>query len=257
MPVLPSTGYNTVEDVLNLLRVICDDSEIAAGDVITDTAPFTFTLLNGAYRRVQSELAAVGIETLTDYATMIGFPIMPVADPEGRMLINDEGTQIIYPSGVGNAFYLTPQLPTNLVRPLKLWERQTGTTNFTQPMILAPNEIFGMSQQSFFVDYEWTGDSIVTRGALQSQDIKMKYEKTLPALAAPTDPVPIRGVPNCAAYYAAMIFVASRGGAILQEFKATALDEIELYKARNSRMRQRKQTRRRPYSGRSRSQSPI
>jgi hypothetical protein len=258
MPILATTSYNTCEDVLNLIRTILNDSEVAGGDVLTDTSPYTFTLLNAAYRRVQLELYSVGVETLIDYAWLIGLPTMPTIDPEARMVVNDQGVQITYPNNIGNSFFLTPQLPTNLVVPLKLWERQNNTTNFPVPMMQPNTGLFNMSQQTFLVDWEWVADGLMFRGALQSEDVKIKMEKALPLLAAPTDPVPIRGVVNAAAYYGATIFAESRGGAISPALKVNADAEIFLLKQQSARRRARKQVRRQPYSGRDRErQSPI
>jgi hypothetical protein len=257
MPI-PTSAYNTCEDVLNRIRTIINDSEIQGGDVLTDTAVFTFYLLNGAFERVQLELARVGVETFIEYAWLIGLPSMPIVDPEGRMWVNDSGTSIFYPNGVGDVFSLIPQLPTDLIFPLKLWERQNGTQNFAIPMQQPNTGLFNMDQQTYLVDWEWEQDKILFRGALQSQDVKIKYEKHLPLLAATTDPVPIRGVVNAAAYQGARIFAASRGGAILPEFKAQADYEISLLQQISARRRQRKQVRRMPYSGRDRErQSPI
>jgi hypothetical protein len=250
MPILASSGYNTAEDVLNRVRFIINDSEVAGGDVLTDTNPFTFSVLNTGYERVQKELASVGLEVSQVEVWIIGLPIMPITDPEGRMIIDDTGTNIIYPGGVGDIFSLTPQLPTDLVLPLKLWERQTGTTDFLNPMVQPNTGLLDMTPQTFLYDWEWKTDGLRFRGATQSQDIKLLYRKKLPLLVAPTDPVPIRDVTNAAAYYAAAAFVSSRGGAVAPAFKQEAVEEIQLYKMDSARRRQRKQVRRRPYSGR-------
>ncbi len=250
MPVLGSSAYNTAEDVLNRMRAIVNDSEVAGGDVLTDTAPFTFTLLNGGYERVQLELAKAGIETFIQEWWLIGLPIMPTVDPEARMVIDDTGCNILYPNGVGNVFSNVPQLPTNLVLPLKLFERQHGTTNTADEMKQPNDGLYATDQQLFLMDWEWLNDGIRTRGALQSQDVKIKGEAKLPQLAAPTDPVPIRGVTNAAAYWGAVIFAESRGGAIAPEWEKHANDEIFLRLQISARRRQRKQVRRRPYSGR-------
>src|SRR4051812_12428342 len=122
MPILATSAYNTAEDVLNRLRVIVNDSEVTGGDVLTDSAPFTFTLLNGGYERVQLELAKAGVEVSITEAWLIGLPVMPIVDPEGRMVIDDTGCNILYPSGVGDVFAAAPQLPVDLVLPLDLWE---------------------------------------------------------------------------------------------------------------------------------------
>jgi len=189
---------------------------------------------------------------------LIGLPVMPIVDPEGRMNIDDTGTHIIYPSGTGNVDYLIPQLPVDLILPLKLWERQNNTSNFPVPMMQPNMGLYSMSQQTNLVDWEWKNDQIVTRGALQSEDMKLKYEKHLPILVAPTDPVPIRGVVNAAAYHGATIFTESRGGQVAASFKMRADEEIALYQQISARRRQRKQVRRQPYSGRDRErQSPI
>ena len=257
MPI-PTSAYGTCEDVLLRLRTIVNDSEIPGGDVITDTNFISFQLLNGAFERVQLELARVGVETMTSEAWLIGLPFMPFVDPEGRMIVDDTGTNIIYPNGIGNVFALTPQLPVDMILPLKLWERQNGTTNFLIPLQQPNTGLFDMDQQTTLVDWEWQTDGLRFRGSLQSEDVKIKYEKHLPLLVAPTDPVPIRGVVNAAAYQAARIFIASRGGAILPEFKVQADYEIMLLQQISARRRQRKQVRRQPYSGRgTRRQSPI
>lgn len=256
MPV-PTSAYNVCEDVLNRIRTIINDSEIQGGDVLTDTAPFSFQILNSAFERVQLELAKVGVETMIEYAWLIGLPSMSIVDPEGRMIVDDTGTRIFYPNGTGNVSSLTPQLPVDMVFPLKLWERQTSTTNFAVPMQQPNTGLFNMNQQTYLVDWEWEGDALMFRGALQSQDVKIKYEKHLPLLVASTDPVPIRGVVNAAAYQGATIFAQSRGGAISPMFKVRADEEIMLLQTISARRRQRKQVRRQPYSGRGRENSPI
>lgn len=256
MPVLASSAYNTAEDVLNRLRVIVDDSEVAGGDVLTDTAPFTFELLNGGFERVQLELAKAGVEVSITEAWLTGLPVMPDVDPEGRMVIDDTGTNILYPDGVDDVFSAVPQLPVDLVLPLDLWERQTNTAVSANKMTQCMSRLVSNTQQLYLGEWQWKADGIRTRGALQSLDMLIEYEKRLPQLAAPTDPVPIRGVTNAAAYYSAMIFSESRGGAIAPAWKTHADEEIFLRLQVSSRRRQRKPTRRRPYSGHGRQQIP-
>lgn len=251
MPVLGSSAYAQAEDVLNRVRVILNDFEIAGGDVITDTAPGTFVLLNMAFESVQQALATYGVETLSTEAWLLAVPAVTLGDPEARLFINDSGTQIIYPSGVGNFFSPTPQLPVDLVVPFKLWERQAGTTQFVGPPMARPNDgIRNMSQQQFLVDWDWLNDSLVFRGALQVQDVKVRYEKRLPQLAAVTDPIPVRQGANAAAYEAALIFHESRGGALIPALQKKADDELFKLQLLATRQRQRRRVRRNPYSGR-------
>lgn len=250
MPSLGSSTYQTVETILNRARMILNDSEVVGGDVLTDTAPFTFDVVNGAYEKVQADLATYGIETYVTDWWLIGLPIMPIVDPEARLIIDDTGTNVVYPNGVGNVFSLTPQLPVDLVVPLRVWERQNGTTNILGPPMWQPNGgLCSRQQQNCLGEWEWKADGLRFRGALQSQDIKIMGEKSLPKLSAPTDPVPIRGVTNAAAYYMAKIFTESRGGAVAEVFANDAKEEIFSIQSTSVRRRQRKQVRRRPYSG--------
>jgi len=259
LPILATSAFATAEDVLNRLRVIVNDSEIAGGDVITDTAPFSFVLLNLAYESIALELSTVGDQTFQTYAWLLALPALVTSDPEARVIVDDTGTSIIYPSNIGNMFSLVPQLPPDLIVPLTLWERQNGTQNYSGPPMKQPNGgLLNLIQQNFLIDWEWIASGIRFRGALQVQDVKIKYLKRLPQLVAPTDPVPIRGVVNTAAYRAAEAFAESRGGAVSPAFKVDADEEIFFLKQILARRNQRKQIRRKPYSGRGgRSQRPL
>jgi hypothetical protein len=251
MAILGSSSYNTCADVLSRMRFIVNDTEVSGGDVLTDVAAFSFSALNSGFEHVQLELAKVGVETMTKEAWLIGLPSMPSVDPEARMVVDDTGTNILYPNGVGNVLANSPQLPTDLVLPLRLWERQNATTNILGPPMNQPNNgLLDIPQQTFLIDWEWKSDGLRFRGAMQSQDVKILYEKALPRLVAPTDPVPIRGVVNAAAYWAVKPFIESRGGAIALAIVASAGAEILLLQQISARRRQRKQTRRQPYSGR-------
>jgi len=232
------------------VRTILNDSEILAGDVFTDTAPEAFDCINSGYERVQIELASYGIEVSRAEAWLVGLPIMPSVDPEARLIVDDNGTTILYPNGVGNSFSLTPQLPIDLVLPLDLFERQTATASSVRKLNQPNAKLLSLNQRLYLIDWQWESDGLRFRGALQSQDVRIDYEKHLPKLAATTDPVPIRGVLNAAAYQSALLFAESRGGLIAPQAKAHAAEEIFLLQQVNVRRRQRKQVRRQPYSGR-------
>lgn len=252
MPAIPSSGYGIAEGVLNRVRNILNDSEVQGGDVFTDASVFAFDFLNNGYERVQKQLARHGVETFKAEWWLIGIPQVPIQDPEGRLIVDDTGTTIKYPnSPINNSFSLTPQLPTDLILPYELYERQNGTTIATGPAMRERNG--GLSRQNqgaFLGDWQWMSDGLYFRGAMQVQDVKIIGEKALPAIAAPTDPVPIRGVTNSAAYYTALAFTESRGGTIAASWKDRAEEEIFAMVNLSSRRRQHKQVRRRPFSGR-------
>lgn len=239
------------------MRALLNDMEVQGGDVLTDNAPFTMQFVMIAYEMIQRRLAAVGVEINIDYAWLIGLPAMPLTDPEGRLIVNDSGTHITFPNGQNGQNFQTPQLPTNLIVPTKLWERQSGTVNYPSPMKERMGGLNTMTQQTFLVDWEYTADAIQFRGALQSQDVKVKFEKALQPVAVVTDPVPIRGVTNAAAFYGVEAFLASRGEPMTAQMDAIAVDELRQLKLISVRKRQRKKHRRRPYRGFGGRQYPI
>ncbi|SRR6266550_3616928 len=249
MPVLVTTAYGTCETVLLRARAILNDMEIQGGDVLTDVAPFSIQFLQIAYESVQRQLAIVGVEVNVSYAWLLAIPTMPINDPEGRLIIDDSGTHIVYPNGANGSNFALPQLPVDLVVPLKLWERQTNTVNNPGLMAHPPGGLRTMGQQTFLVDWEWVGDKLEFRGALQSQDVKIKYEKQLAPIVSVNDPVPIRGVLNAAAYETAAAFAASRGSTLAAGYDKVGQSEIHALQQLSVRQRQRGHHRRQPYSG--------
>lgn len=255
MPVITSSAYVTVETVLMRARAILDDAAIPQGDLLTDDYAGVFSLVNSAYERIQVELAASGVETMKNYAWLIGLPAMPTIDPEARIIVTDNGTLIIYPgTGLGDLSFSEPLLPADLLVPLRLWERQTATQNYRSEMKEPNGGLLSLVQQLFLIDWEWgsyqSGDALMFRGAQQVQDVKIEYEKILAQVSAVTDPLPMRGVTNAAAYQVAKMFTAGRGGEMADGFGKEGEAEIQLIIDKNSRKRQRKRQRRVPYSGR-------
>lgn len=112
-------------------------------------------------------------------------------------------------------------------------------------------------QSSFLVDWQWLNDGLYFRGCQQLQDVKILGEALLQQLVKPSDPVPIRGVTNAVAYFAAKTFAESRGGAIAPAHKINAQEEIDLLCMKSARRKQHKQVRRRPYSGQGGRSRPI
>lgn len=255
MPVLGGSAYGMVADILRRARVILNDAEIPGGDVLTDTYPGALPLVNIAYDTIVKKLASVGAEVFTDYVWLLAIPAIATVDPEARIIVTDSGTNRIYPSGVGNAAFVTPILPADMIVPLKVWERQAGTANFAVPMKQANDGLLNFAQALYLVDWEWGAyqgnDCLMFRGAQQVQDVKVKYEKQFWSLAAVTDPVPIRGVDNAAAYQVAKIFAAARGSAVAAAFDKDGQEEIFLLQSMAVQRSQRQRGRRIPYSGRS------
>lgn len=261
MPVMGGSAYGTVADILRKARAILNDAEIPAGDAFTDTCARALPLVNLAYNSIQKELTGVGAQPLTDEIWLLSIPAVATVDPEARVIVTDSACNLIYPNGVGDAAFVAPILPPDMIVPLKLWERQSGTANFATPMRQANDGLLNLPQSLCLVDWEWgayqSNDCLKFRGALQVQDIKIKYDKCLWSLAAVTDPVPIRGVDCAAAYEVAKMVAGADAPTVEAIYGKIAEKEIFLLQSIAVRRSQRIRARRIPYSGRSHRRGPV
>ena len=101
MPLPPSSSapYFTVDDVLNTARVRLNDAiQQLSGDILKDTQPFTQTMVNSAWLRMQQFLANLGFARLIDEQIITGLPICASSDPASQCWIDWtgfwDGTQI-------------------------------------------------------------------------------------------------------------------------------------------------------------------
>lgn len=261
MPVLGGSAYGTVADILRKARAILNDAEVPGGDAFTDSCARALPLVSLAYSHIQGKLSTVGVEVLSDYFWLVGIPTVATVDPEARIIVTDSACNLIYPNGVGDAAFVAPILPPDMIVPLKLWERQNGTANPAVPMKQPNDGLLNLPQALYLVDWEWgayqSNDCIMFRGALQIQDVKIKYAKQFWSLAAVTDPVPIRGVDNAAAYEVAMMVAGTDAPAVEAIFGKKAEEEIFLLQSIAVRKTQRQRVRRIPYSGRSHRRGPV
>src|SRR5580765_2523216 len=118
MPILPSTQYSQGSDITDLVRSLCNDPQ---GQYFTDVRLLPF--VNSAARRIARELANNGQTTLIEEEPGFALTIPPV-------LVMDPGQQVqLSFTGVsGNVTpAANPTLPADLIFPLKLWERTTGS----------------------------------------------------------------------------------------------------------------------------------
>src|ERR1700728_3918279 len=120
-PPLDVAPYFIVDDVLNTARVRLNDAiQQLSGDILKDTQPFTQTMTNSAWLRMQQFLANLGFARLIDEEIISSLPICGSSDPASQCWIDwtgfYDGTQI----WTGYA------LPQKCSFPLKLWDRVSG-----------------------------------------------------------------------------------------------------------------------------------
>jgi hypothetical protein len=236
-----ATAYQSAEDALNLARSLVNDAYIAGGYILTDAAIATFPQLNQAYVWLQDELINNGIETFVREAVLTPLGADTSTDPNTLVSLTDNG----YFDGVTqNA---APQLPVDLLVPLRLWERQTGTTQNFVEMRPSNDGIPNSTPQGRFRLWEWRTDGIYMRGCNQTNDLKIRYDARLPELKVGTDPILIRGSYHILANLLAAQYANSRGSALAANFSAAADSMIVQMCIRSSRKNQRGMHRKRPY----------
>jgi len=164
MPVVGTTAYNTAGQITALVRSLLND---AAGNLFTDTLLLPY--VNSAYRKVQRALANIESGTfLTDNVLLI-VPAVAAADPSLQVSITD-------------ATAPPNQLPTDLLVPMKLWERASGSSDdFIEMTDLTGHGGLPSEPQTQMLRYwEWRADGLYFLGATQDTQIRLRYQKSYP-----------------------------------------------------------------------------
>ena len=237
MPIVGSTAYNQVSSVTLLVRSLLKD---ATGNVFTDSVLLPY--LNSAYRKTQHRLRNSGASLFKTDDVLLVVKAVPSAD-------QDPGTQTV----LNDATPPPNQLPTNLLAPVKIWERANGSTNdFAEMVDLTehgglPSRI----QTSVLQEWEWRTDGIYFVGATQDVQIRLRYYSMLPDLVGPTDVILIRGAQEALAYLTAAMAGFARENPMAQHWDDAGVDAMEDVVQLYTRMQQHSGTRRRPYGWRS------
>jgi hypothetical protein len=208
MPVVGTTAYNTAGQITALVRSLLND---AAGNLFTDSVLLPYA--NSAYRKVQRALANVQSGTfLTDNALLVVSAVTQV-DASAQVSITD-------------ATAPPNQLPTDLLVPVKVWERASGSTNDFLEMTDRdglPSEPQGQTLRY----WEWRADGLYFLGATQDTQIRLRYQKSYPDFSDATSPVLIRNAQEAIAYAAAAMAGAARGAPQAERWDVAAADAIE------------------------------
>ena len=229
MPVVSTTAYDQAEDALTLARSLVND---AAGTVFSDSVLLPF--LNSAYRALQRQLAESGVSVLVAQADLD----LPLSNGVTNTLISD---------------VTTPQLPTDLLVPHQLWEQASGSSDVFAPMEKITAGLPNFQPSSYLRMWEWRADAIQLIGATQEITVRIRYEKSLPAIVLGTDPLQIRSSLDPLAYAVAAMAARSRGAqALAADMFALAQSEAEKLIERYVRPEQFKGRRRKPYGYRRR-----
>ena len=244
MPGVGTTPYDSAEYVLQIMRSLGNDAiQTLAGNLLSDNQPYVLPILNSGYRHLQRKLVARGYQTLKKRTVLTGVTPIEVVDCGIQVAISYTG----YFDGTRN--FATPALPADMLMPMKLRERQTGSALPYNPMFIARNGLPSRPQGIWLRDWIWQQDQIEMCGATQSNDLDLLYAAFLPDLVLTPTPslVLILRSENALGYYALAKWGESRGSALAQNLFARGdeclkdiLQAEQLYKNRgNNRRRSR------------------
>lgn len=243
MPPVFTGPYDTAEYVLNLARSIANDAALGIqGNLLSDNQPYTFPMLNAAYRDLQDELTDAGFETFPAEAELTQVPAISVNPQPGLQVSIDYNG---YNNGTQN--FDSPYLPIDMVGPLRLWERQSGANAQYIPMGPANDGLPSVAQGYRFGVWEWRQDKIWMVGATQINDLRLRYNSILPDLVDGDSPVLVLRSDRALAYALVAEWAGARGSPMAAALVAKANECIGKMTNRTARKKQRGSHRRMPY----------
>ena len=235
MPVVGSSAYNTAGQITSLVRSLLNDAQV---NLFTDAVLLPY--LNSAYRKVQRALGNTGGGGFIQDDVLLVVAGVSAADASLQVCVSD-------------ATAPPNQLPTDLLVPMKLWERPNGSTDdFVEMVDLTrhgglPSRV----QDTTLSVWEWRADGLWFVGATQDTQIRVRYLKAYPDLADVTSPVLVRNAQEALAYATAGLAGWARGSPLAEKWDDAAEDAIEDLVSAAVKREQQSARRRRPYSARS------
>jgi hypothetical protein len=234
MPVVGTTAYNTAGQITALVRSLLND---AAGNLFTDTVLLPY--VNSAYRKAQRVLSNIQAGSFLTDNVLLVVPAIAAVDASAQVSITD-------------ATAPPNQLPTDLLTPVKIWERANlSSDDFIEMTDLTDHDGLPSEPQGQTLRFwEWRADGIYFLGATQDRQIRLRYQKSYPDFTDATSPVLIRQAQEALAYAAAAMAGAARGAPQAERWDAAAADALEDLIARATQREQQTGRRRRPFSSR-------
>jgi hypothetical protein len=234
MPVVGTTAYNTAGQITALVRSLLND---AAANLFTDAVLLPY--VNSGYRKVQRALANIQSGTFLTDNVLLVVPAVAQVDASAQVSITD-------------ATAPPNQLPTDLLVPVKVWERANlSTDDFMEMTDMTDHDGLPSEPQGQTLRYwEWRADGLYFLGATRDTQIRLRYQKSYPDLTDATSPVLLRNAQEAIAYTAAAMAGAARGAPQAERWDLAASDALEDLISRATQREQQTVRRRRPFSSR-------
>jgi hypothetical protein len=235
MPVVGSSAYNTAGQITSLVRALLNDAQ---GNLFTDTVLLPYA--NSAYRKTQRALGNAGSGGFIQDDVLLVVPALAQVDTSLQVSLTD-------------ATAPPNQLPTDLLVPIKIWERSNGSSDdFVEMADLSQHGGLPSRAQGLTLGvWEWRGDGIYFLGATQDTQIRLRYLKAYPDFTDATSPVLVRNSQEAIGYATAALAGWARGSPLAEKWDEAASDALEDLVAAAVRREQQSARRRRPFSARS------
>jgi hypothetical protein len=236
MPLGGSTAYNTVGQINTLIRSILND---VPANWATDAVLLPY--INTAYRTLQRKIANNGGGGFITDDVLLVLPLVPAVQ-------QGAGTQAV----INDATPAPNQLPSNLLLPLKLWERPNlSQQDFTEMEDLTGKGGLPSRPQGLTLGvWEWRTDGLYFIGAQQDTQLRLRYKSAFQDLVGSADVVLIRGAQEAIAYAAAGMAGLARGSPLAKDMETLGSDAQEDVIIMNVLQAQNSPARRRAYGSR-------
>jgi hypothetical protein len=253
-PPVPTAPYDTVDSVLNLVRSkMLDTIGSLAGDILTDAQPFMQEYTNAGWRELQFFLATLGYSAFKIPFLGLAYPVVDSTDPALYTSLN--WSQFINASGTNYAPPVVAVLPQNMILPLKVSERITGTLSRFSKMEMAKDSLPEVRKGVYNGWWLWENNTLYMPGSIYSMDLKMELAIYLPDFVTTgpvywyQQPVPIMRAKTALALYIADEIDKARNEPSGQFKQLAEQAARQIYNIEVSQ-KQRTPTQRQPFCGR-------
>lgn len=258
--------YPSLEDVSSLVRSLINDDGPGATDTVGEgqiavdnplLSPAMQRLMSASIAETYRELRSVGDATLiADNYIVAGLP--PIHGPYGIGAPAPETQVALTYNGFfdGTTMWPNLKLPSNMLMPLRMWERATGSELPFQPMVQSQDGLPPGIQGPRLHLWEWRSDGIWMPGSTMQRDIRLRSQTKLPLYFGPnidwsTTYIPIMDCVSAVAYKTAAKYAMRLQGATPNWEALDNQAKFEIGELQNEQVRraQRVPYRRVPYGG--------
>jgi hypothetical protein len=191
------------------------------GDLLNPSKQtYVLPLLNKLYRELQDRLISASVETFNKYGYILALPPAATNNPSYMVSISYAG----YFDGQNN--WLQWRLPPDMLKPMELWERQTGN-NVWNPMKPVSDSISTRPIVPRFNNWDYQTDVLYLPPSSQTNDLKFKYLCYAPDITSVSSPIMVPRCQSALSYRLAAEVAKSRGGLEMAAIWAKDADTFE------------------------------